>query len=118
MAGGGVAAEKALIVFDVVSSLAQFGLYMAVFDAEYKAVQWKDYDSDKTTVSVTECVLNLVSGIGYCTAAFFKLDQPQIAGVGLIVMQGGLLAMTFVKTAKFGVQYNQKLRTRFISLAC
>ncbi len=118
MAGGGAAAEKALIVLDVVSSLAQFGLYMAVFDAEYKAVQWKDYDSDKTTVSVTECALNLVSGIGYSTAAFFKMEQPQVSGVGLVVMQGGLAGLTVLQAAKFRVQYDQKKRTRFISLAC
>ena len=37
---------------------------MIVFDAEYKMVEWDDYGEDKTTVSVTECALNTISGIG------------------------------------------------------
>ena len=118
MAGGGEPTEKALIVLDVISTLAQFGLYMAVFDAEYKALDWDDYDADKTTVSVTECVLNTVSGIGYSTAAFFKMEQPEISGVGLIVMQAGLGGLTVIEAVKFKVQYDAKKRTRLVAPAC
>ena len=118
MAGGGEIAEKALIIMGVVSSLTQFGLYMAVFDAEYKAVQWEDYDSDRTTVSVTECTLNLLSGIGYSTAAYFKMQQPHISGLGLVVMQAGLIGLTALEAAKFKVQWNQRKRTIFIAPAC
>lgn len=91
---------------------------MAVFDAEYDAIGWEDYDKDKTTVSVTECVLNTISGIGYSTAAFFKMEQPEVSGVGLIVMQAGLTGLLVVEAAKFKVQYDQKKRTRFIAPAC
>lgn len=115
MAGGPEAAEKALLVLDIVSTLTQFGLYMAVFDAEYEAVGWNDYDEDKTTVSVSECVLNTVSGIGYSTAAFFKMEQPEVSGVGLVVMQVGLVGLTAVQAAKFRVQWNKKRRTRFVA---
>lgn len=118
MSGGSEAAEKALIVFDIVSTLTQFGLYMAVFDAELKAQDWADYDVDKTTVSITECVLNTVSGIGYSAAAFFRLEQPEISAVGLVAMQAGLVGLTVVEAAKFKVQWEQKKRTRFVAPAC
>lgn len=115
MAGGGEAADKALLVLDIVSTLTQFGLYMAIFDAEYKAVGWNDYDPDKTTVSATESVLNIVSGIGYSTAAFFKMEQPEVSGVGLIVMQAALTGLMGVQAAKLRVQWNKKRRTRFVA---
>jgi hypothetical protein len=118
MSGGGEAADKALIVFDIITSLTQFGLYMAVFEAEYEALDWTDYSEAKTTVSVTECVLNTVSGIGYSTAAFFKMQQPQVSGVGLIVMQVGLVGLTIVEAAKFKTQYEEKKRTRFVAPSC
>jgi hypothetical protein len=117
LAGGGQAAEKALVVVDIVSTLAQFVLYMAVFKAEYEALDWEEYDEDNTTVSVTECVLNTISGIGYSTAAFFKLEQPQLSGVGLIVMQAGLAGMVGVQAARFKLQYNRKKRIWFVAPA-
>jgi hypothetical protein len=91
---------------------------MAVFDAEYKALDWTDYSEANTTVSVTECVLNTVSGIGYSTAAFFKMDEPKVSGVGLVVMQAGLIGLTVVEAAKFRVQWEKKRRTRFVAPSC
>jgi hypothetical protein len=111
-------AEKALLVLDIISTLAQFGLYMAVYDAEYAAVQWADYDRDKTTVSVTECTLNTIAGLGYATAAFFKMKQPQMSGVGLVVMEVGLVGVTVLQAAKFKVQFEAKKRTRLVAPSC
>lgn len=69
-------------------------------------------------MSITECVLKTVSGIGYSAAAFFKMEQPEVSGVGLIVMQAGLVELTVVEAAKFRVQWNQKKRTRLVAPAC
>ncbi|KAL9106679.1 MAG: hypothetical protein Q9227_008331 [Pyrenula ochraceoflavens] len=116
-AGGGEAADKALLVLDVISAIAQFGLYMAVCDAEYSATKWADYDPDVTSVTVMECVMNLLAGVGYSAAAFFKLQQPIVSGVGMIVMQGGLVGLSVVEVAKFKTQYEKNRRARLAAPA-
>jgi len=46
------------------------------------------------------------------------MEQPEVSGVGLVVMQAGLVGLTDVEAAKFRVQCNQKKRTRFVAPAC
>src|SRR5689334_17285651 len=63
-AGDNEAIDKGLFV-STSSPLANLGLSMAVFVAEYQAAgSWKDYRESETSTSVVGCGLSKIAGIG------------------------------------------------------
>ena len=69
----GESAEKALLVFDLVSSLVNFGLEQAACISEIDdGSSWKDYDGEVTSMTSVSSGLNAIAAIGYFTAFMFK----------------------------------------------
>jgi len=92
---GGEAADSVLVVLDLLATLVQFGLYMAVEDAEYGAKHWEDFDADKMAVPITELRSQHRSGCEVLGSGPF---EPRAASrSGLFDRVGGRRVQSSVK---------------------
>ena len=112
---GGEAAEKALLVFDLVSSLVNFGLEQAACISEIDdGSSWKDYDGEVTSMTSVSSGLNAIAAIGYFTAFMFKKDEVEVTAVGMVVLEIGTVGLAVVEGVMFKWQYDKDRKTRLI----
>jgi hypothetical protein len=108
-AGGGVAAEKALLVFDLVSALVNFGLQQATSAAEAQAGStWQDYDNETTIVGSVSSGLNAVAATGYFAAFMAKAEVPEVAAVGLVILEAGTIGLVVTQGLSYKRAYDRK----------
>ncbi|KAF7870614.1 hypothetical protein EAF04_004358 [Stromatinia cepivora] len=112
---GGEDAEKPLLVFDLVSSLVNFGLEQAACISEVDdGSSWKDYDGDVTSMTSVSSGLNAIAAVGYFTAFMFKKDQVEVTAVGMVVLEIGTVGLAVVEGVIFKWQYDKDRKTRLI----
>jgi hypothetical protein len=100
--------EIPILVLDLLTVLANFGLSIAVGVAEHKAaLTWKDYNEGDTNIAITSASLNAVAGVGYFTAFMFKTANPPVGAVGAAVMIGTMGGALVLKGAIFESKYNK-----------
>jgi len=108
-AGGGEDAEKALLVFDFISALVNFGLQQATSIAEANAGKtWQDYDDETTIVGSISSGLNAVAATGYFAAFMVKSEQPEVAAVGLVILEAGTIGVAVTQGLSYKRAYDRK----------
>lgn len=114
-AGGGEAAEKALLVFDVLSALTNFGLQQATYAAEIdQGSKWKDWDNDDNTMGTVSSGLNAIAAIGYFGAFLTGAEQPEVAAVGLVILEAGTVGLAVMEGVRFKKAYDKRAKTRLL----
>ncbi|RBR22926.1 uncharacterized protein FIESC28_04224 [Fusarium coffeatum] len=102
--------EKVVLVFDLLTVLANLGLSIAVGIEEAKAgSSWKDYDEGANATGFITSGLNALAGIAYFTAFFFK-QNPEISAVGAAVMTGTMAGGAVLQGIVFKLQYDSTKR--------
>jgi hypothetical protein len=108
-AGGGKGAAKALLVFDMISALVNFGLQQATSVAEAKAGStWKDYDDATTIVGSASSGLNAIAATGYFAAFMAGAENPEVAAVGLVILEAGTIGLAVTQGISYKRAYDRK----------
>jgi len=106
--------DKMNACVDLVVTLANFGLYQAVYYYELEE-KWTDKDAETTTLSIVGNTLNAVAGIGSFTANMGKLHAPHMTAVGVAVMTVGTYGLMVMEGFMFERQYSKSKETRMIA---
>jgi hypothetical protein len=106
--------EKISACVDFAVTLANFGLYQAVYYYELKE-EWADKDDITTNLCVVNNTLNAIAGIGSFTANMGKLEQPEMTAIGVVVMTVGKYGLTAMEGFMFERQYEKNKETRLVT---
>ena len=106
--------EKVEICVDLVVTLANFGLYQAVYYYEFEE-SWADKDAETTKLCVVGNVLNAVAGIGSFAANMGKIQAPHMTAIGVVVMTTGTYGLMAMEGFMFERQYEKSKPTRMIA---
>lgn len=98
-------ADKIKASIDLLTVLANCGLYTAVYVKEIAATGWKGQDKEMTAAAVSDTLLETAAGAGYFTAYMFHDNLPPVAAVGLAVMVVGSVGGVVTKGVEFKLKY-------------
>lgn len=100
-----------MLCLDLVTTLANLGLNIAIFVAEKDAAAtWEDYNEDTSEQTMVANALNTVAGIAYFAAFMFKKSQPHVSAIGSAVMIGTVAGAAVLEGVMFKQQYDEKRR--------
>jgi len=100
-------ADQVMLCIDLLSTLANFGIYSAVYIEELDARSWKGYNEELTLVKGADNFLEALAGIGYFTSFTFKEKAPQVTVVGLGCMQVKSVGAIVVKGINLRMEYSK-----------
>jgi hypothetical protein len=106
--------EKISACVDLAVTLANFGLYQAVYYHELTE-EWKDKDSKTTELCVVNNTLNAIAGIGSFTANMGKLEAPYMTAIGVVVMTAGKYGLVAMEGFVFENQYKKTKKTNLVA---
>jgi hypothetical protein len=108
-------ADKAMLVFDLISALVNFGLQQATSIAEVDAANtWKEYDPAAVGMGSLSSGLNAIAAVGYFTAFMFKLEDVEITALGVVVLEVGTVGLAVVEGILFKFQYDKQRKARMV----
>ncbi|KAJ9657998.1 hypothetical protein H2198_003967 [Neophaeococcomyces mojaviensis] len=111
-AGGGEDAEKALLVFDLLSALTNFGLQQAVYATEIS--QSSRWNRTMMKTQWDSSGLNAIAAIGYFGVFLAGKEQPEVAVVGLVILEVGTVGVVVMEGVRFGRAYHLEKKTRLL----
>lgn len=99
--------SKVVLGLDMLTTLANLGLSIAVGVAENKAEDsWDVYDRESTDIGFFLGGLNALAGTAYFTAFVFKSSQPHISGIAAGAMIGTGVGTAILEGIIFKKKYD------------
>lgn len=99
---GGDESDKKAEILSLILELVNFCLFEAVFVAEMGTkANYEDKDTGLSVLGSTENLFTTISAIGKCVAVETIDEEPEVAAVGVVVMQAAVEALTVNKGLTF-----------------
>ncbi|KAF7557530.1 hypothetical protein G7Z17_g514 [Cylindrodendrum hubeiense] len=102
------ALDQVMLVLDLLTALANFGLYNVIYIMELDDPNREGYDEDQILANGADNFLEALSAIGYFTAFTFNKSEPVTTTVGLACMKYAAIGAIMTKGVNFKIEYKKE----------